>query len=170
MCERWGERERERIGRGKESERAGERMVVYRARVVIADCVEWGPGALSNGTERELPSCPTRPAVRCSVMQASRYNENLYGFICRPGTTLFANRRGVGQRSAMVFDESRHAMRGVKSNNFSTKKNSSEYSIYARVLWKSIRTLSSRIIIANYKRFEHPVITLFVPTNDRFGC
>lgn len=34
------ERERERIGRGKESERAGERMVVYRARVVIADCVE----------------------------------------------------------------------------------------------------------------------------------
>lgn len=54
-----------------------------------------GPSAIhGDGTEREPPSCRRAPLFR-SLMQVSLNNENLYGFICLLGTTLFANRRGV---------------------------------------------------------------------------
>lgn len=97
-----------------------ERELVYSARVVIADCVEWGPGALSNGTEREL-RCPTRPAVQPADAGLSITKIYTVSFVGQARLYLrIVEEFGCeGQRFRRI------AMRyGVKSNKISLKMNS----------------------------------------------
>lgn len=105
--------------RGGESESESESPTLYRARVVIADCVGWEPGALSNGTEREL-RCPSRAAVQLGDAGLSITKIYTVSFVGQARLYLWI----VEELGCEARWFRRIAMRcGVKSNNFSSKKN-----------------------------------------------
>lgn len=110
---------RERKGGERESESESESPTLYRARVVIADCVGWEPGALSNGTEREL-RCPSRAAVQLGDAGLSITKIYTVSFVGQARLYLWI----VEELGCEARWFRRIAMRcGVKSNNFSSKKN-----------------------------------------------